>query len=69
MYDTLLAGSIGGFIAPIRLLVWIGMVAGSYLLSLAVASVADATLLKLVQVGYEKAVTTVGKRFDFAATR
>ena len=69
VYDTLLAGSIGGFIAPIRLLVWIGMVAGSYLLSLAVASVVDATLLKLVQVGYEKVVTTVGKRFDFAATR
>lgn len=54
VYDTLLAGSIGGFIAPIRLLIWIGMVAGSYLLSLAVASVVDATLLKLVQVGYEK---------------
>lgn len=69
VYDTLLAGSIGGFIAPIRLLVWIGMVAGSYLLSLAVASVADATLLKLVQVGYEKAVTAAAKRFDSAATR
>lgn len=69
VYDTLLAGGIGGFIAPIRVLIWIGMVAGSYLLSLAVASVVDATLLKLVQVGYEKAVTAVAKRFDSAATR
>ena len=69
VYDTLLAGSIGNFIAPVRLLVWVGMVAGSYLLSLAVASVVDATLLKLVQVGYEKAVTVAAKHFDSAATR
>lgn len=51
--NTLLAGGIGGFIAPIRLLVWVGVVAGSYALSLAVASLIDATLLKLVQAGYD----------------
>lgn len=69
VYDTLLAGNIGGFIAPVRLRIWVGMAAGSYLLSLAVASVVDATLLKLVQMGYEKVVTAVAKRFDSAATR
>ena len=69
VYDTLLAGGIGGLIAPIRLLIWIGVVAGSYLLSLAVASVVDVTLLKLVQVGYERLVAMVGKRFDSAAIR
>lgn len=53
VYDTLLVGGIGGFIAPIRLLVWVGVVAGSYALSLAVASLVDMTLLKLVQVGYD----------------
>lgn len=52
-YDTLLAGGIGGFIAPIRLLVWVGVVVGSYALSLTVASLADVTLLKLVQAGYD----------------
>lgn len=69
VYDTILAGGIGGFIAPIRLLIWIGVVAGSYLLSLAVASVVDVTLLKLVQVGYEKVVATADRRFDSATTR
>ena len=53
-YDTLLVGGIGGFIAPIRLLVWVGVVVGSYALSLAAASLVDVTLLKLVQVGYDR---------------
>ena len=52
-YDTLLVGGIGGFIAPIRLLVWVGVVVESYALSLAVASLVDVTLLKLVQAGYD----------------
>lgn len=52
-YDTLLAGGIGGLIAPIRLLVWVGVVVVSYALSLTVASLVDATLLKLAQVGYD----------------
>lgn len=52
-YDTLLVGGIGGFIAPIPLLVWVGVVAESYALSLAVASLIDVTLLKLVQAGYD----------------
>lgn len=52
-YDTLLAGGIGGFIAPIRLLVWVGVVVESYALSLTVASLVDVTLLKLVLAGYD----------------
>lgn len=52
-YDTLLAGGIGGLIAPIRLLVWVGVVVVSYALSLTVASLVDVTLLKLVQAGYD----------------
>lgn len=51
--NTLLAGGIGGLIAPIRLLVWVGVVVVSYALSLTVASLVDATLLKLAQVGYD----------------
>lgn len=54
VYDTLLAGDIGGFIAPLRLFVWVGVVAGSYAPSIAVASFVDVTLLKLVQVGYDR---------------
>lgn len=64
VYDTLLAGSIGNFIAPIRLLVWIGVIAGSYLLSLAVASLIDATLLKLVQRGYNNAAKRALQRLE-----
>lgn len=52
--DTLLAGDIGGFIAPLRLFVWVGVVAGSYAPSIAVASFVDVTLLKLAQVGYDR---------------
>lgn len=51
--NTLLAGGIGGLIAPIRLLVWVGVVVVSYALSLTVASLVDVTLLKLVQAGYD----------------
>lgn len=58
-YDTLLAGGIGGLIAPIRLLVWAGVVA----LSLAVASLVDVTLLKLVQVGYDSVAKRILRRF------
>ncbi|WP_186297404.1 acyltransferase family protein [Enorma shizhengliae] len=63
-YDTLLAGGIGGLIAPIRLLVWVGVVVGSYALSLAVASLVDATLLKLVQVGYDGVAKRVLRRIQ-----
>lgn len=52
-YDTLLAGGISGFIAPFRLLVWVGVAVGSYALSLAAASLVDVSLLKLVQAGYD----------------
>ena len=62
-YDTLLVGGIGGFIAPIRLLVWVGVVVGSYALSLAAASLVDVTLLKLVQVGYDRMDKRVLRRF------
>lgn len=62
--NTLLAGGIGGFIAPIRLLVWVGVVAGSYAPSLAVASLIDATLLKLVQAGYDGVAKWVLRRFE-----
>lgn len=62
-YDTLLAGGIGSFIAPIRLLVWVGVVVGSYALSLAVASLVDVTLLKLVQVGYDGIANRVVRWF------
>lgn len=57
--NTLLAGGIGGLIAPIRLLVWVGVVA----LSLAVASLVDVTLLKLVQVGYDSVAKRILRRF------
>jgi len=63
-YDTLLAGGIGSFIAPIRLLVWVGVVVGSYALSLAVASLVDMTLLKLVQVGYDGVAMWALRRFE-----
>lgn len=63
-YDTLLAGGIGSFIAPIRLLVWVGVVVGSYALSLAVASLVDMTLLKLVQVGYDGIAKRVVRWFE-----
>lgn len=63
-YDTLLVGGIGGFIAPIRLLVWVGVVAGSYALSLAVASLVDVTLLKLVQAGYDGIAKRVVRWFE-----
>lgn len=63
VYDTLLAGGIGGFIAPIRLLVWTGVVVGSYALSLAVASLVDVTLLRLVQVGYDGVAKWALQRF------
>ena len=63
-YDTLLAGGIGGLIAPIRLLVWVGVVVGSYALSLAVASLVDATLLKLVQMGYDGVAKRVLRRIQ-----
>lgn len=63
-YDTLLVGGIGGFIAPIRLLVWVGVVAGSYAPSLAVASLIDATLLKLVQAGYDGVAKWALRRFE-----
>lgn len=59
VYDTLLVGGIGGFIAPIRLFVWVGVVVGSYALSLAVASLVDVTLLKLAQTGYISIVRRV----------
>lgn len=52
-YDTLLAGGISGLVALFRLLVWVGVVVGSYALSLTVASLVDVTLLKLVQAGYD----------------
>lgn len=61
--NTLLVGGIGGFIAPIRLLVWVGVVVGSYALSLAAASLVDVTLLKLVQVGYDRMAKRVLRRF------
>lgn len=63
-YDTLLVGGIGGFIAPIPLLVWVGVVAESYALSLAVASLVDVTLLKLVQVGYDGIAKRVVRWFE-----
>lgn len=62
-YDTLLVGGVGGFIAPIRLLVWVGVVAESYALSLTVASLVDVTFLKLVQVGYDSVAKRVLRRF------
>lgn len=62
-YDTLLAGGIGGLIAPIRLLVWIGVVVVSYALSLTVASLVDVTLLKLVQAGYDGIANRVVRWF------
>lgn len=63
-YDTMLVGGIGSFIAPIRLLVWVGVVVGSYALSLAVASLVDMTLLKLVQVGYDGVAKWALRRFE-----
>lgn len=62
-YDTLLAGGIGGFIAPIRLLVWVGVVVESYALSLTVASLVDVTLPKLVQAGYDGIANRVVRWF------
>lgn len=61
--NTLLAGGIGGLIAPIRLLVWVGVVVVSYALSLTVASLVDVTLLKLVQAGYDRMAKRVLRRF------
>lgn len=63
-YDTLLVGGIGGFIAPIRLLVWVGVVVGSYALSLAAASLVDVTLLKLVQARYDGVAKRVLRRIQ-----
>ncbi len=61
VYETLLNGGIGSFIAPIRLLVWIAMVAGAYLISLAAASVIDTTLLRGAQAIYNKAASSLLK--------
>ena len=62
--DTLLAGGISGIVAPFRLLVWVGVVVGSYALSLTVASLVDMTLLKLVQVGYDGVAKWALRRFE-----
>lgn len=43
---------------------WVGVVAGSYALSLAVASLIDATLLKLVQAGYDGVAKWALRRFE-----
>lgn len=47
--------------ALIRLLAWFGVVIGSYALSLAVASLIDATLLKLAQKAYEGVIERFSK--------
>lgn len=55
IYEKLLSGNIGDFVAPIRIGVWLAVIIGSYLLSLFAASAIDSTLLKLVQKGFETA--------------
>lgn len=42
---------------------WVGVVVGSYALSLAVASLVDATLLKLVQARYDGIAKRVLRQF------
>lgn len=64
VYDVLLNGCIGTLIAPMRLVIWLGVVVGSYLLSLFVASIIDMTFLKLVQIGFEEVVSRIIKRFE-----
>ncbi len=63
-YDTLLAGGISGLVALFRLLVWVGVVVGTYALSLTVASLVDVTLLKLVQAGYDGIAKRVVRWFE-----
>lgn len=62
--NTLLTGGISGIVAPFRLLMWVGVVVGSYALSLTVASLVDVTLLKLVQAGYDGIAKRVVRWFE-----
>lgn len=55
-----IVGLVNNF-ALIRLLAWLGVVIGSYALSLAVASLIDVTLLKLSQKAYENVIERFSK--------
>ncbi|WP_077071192.1 MULTISPECIES: acyltransferase [Bacteria] len=62
LYETMLHGSIELLTIPIRVLIWVVLVICSYFASLAIASLLDITLIRIIQHVYQQAVKCINVR-------